>query len=323
MREQSPSLVISLDFELMWGVRDTRTVTQYGGNVLGVRAAIPEILKLFGRYRIRATWAAVGMLLFDRKAELLDHLPEVLPEYDARELSPYAALGSLGDTEEADPYHFGLSLARRVLETEGMDLGTHTFSHYYCLEKGQGVESFTADLDTARRRHEEVAGYGPRSLVFPRNQYNAKYLDACASAGIRVFRGNIDSLMYRGSSADLQTLPVRALRLADSYLNLSGDNAVVPSVDSGLLNIRASRFLRPSLGAFSCLEQARLRRITRSMLAAARAGRHFHLWWHPHNFGIHLQRNLAFLERILQVHERLRGEFGVRSRNMADFVAPA
>src|SRR5450631_2733915 len=33
------AFVISLDFELMWGVRDKRTIADYGRNILGVRRA--------------------------------------------------------------------------------------------------------------------------------------------------------------------------------------------------------------------------------------------------------------------------------------------
>jgi hypothetical protein len=39
----SGEFVISLDFELMWGVRDHATRDTYGANVLGGREAIPRI----------------------------------------------------------------------------------------------------------------------------------------------------------------------------------------------------------------------------------------------------------------------------------------
>ena len=41
------NFVISLDFELMWGVRDHATRESYGRNVLGGRQAIPAMLDLF------------------------------------------------------------------------------------------------------------------------------------------------------------------------------------------------------------------------------------------------------------------------------------
>ena len=39
--------VISLDYELMWGVRDSQTKESYGKNILGVKSAINEMLECF------------------------------------------------------------------------------------------------------------------------------------------------------------------------------------------------------------------------------------------------------------------------------------
>src|SRR5262245_27879839 len=57
------TFVISLDYELMWGVRDHATRESYGSNVLGGREAIPVMLELFEKRNIQATWAIVGALL--------------------------------------------------------------------------------------------------------------------------------------------------------------------------------------------------------------------------------------------------------------------
>ena len=54
--------VISLDYELMWGVRDHTTRESYGPNVLGAREAIPAMLDLFQRRGIRVTRATVGLV---------------------------------------------------------------------------------------------------------------------------------------------------------------------------------------------------------------------------------------------------------------------
>ena len=96
----------------MWGVRETRTIESYGANILGARAAIPELLALFTTHGIRATWATVGMLLFDNKKSLLEALPHLGPTYENTRLDPYAALGEVGENEKSDPFYFGLSLAR-------------------------------------------------------------------------------------------------------------------------------------------------------------------------------------------------------------------
>ena len=47
--------VISLDFELLWGVRDHCDRQSYGANVLGARQAIPRMLDLFAETDVRAT----------------------------------------------------------------------------------------------------------------------------------------------------------------------------------------------------------------------------------------------------------------------------
>jgi hypothetical protein len=61
-----------------------------------------------------------------------------------------------------------------------------------------------------------------------------------------------------------------------------------------------------------------MRRICSEMETAARTGAMYHLWWHPHNFGVNLAENLAFLEQILTCYRRLRSAYGMRSLNMAD-----
>lgn len=57
------TLIVSLDFELFWGMLDQCALEAYQDNVLGGRTAIPRLLDLFQKYSIHATWAAVGLSL--------------------------------------------------------------------------------------------------------------------------------------------------------------------------------------------------------------------------------------------------------------------
>ena len=84
--------VVSLDFELMWGVRDKRTIADYGPNILGGRAAVPRLLDLFARHGIGCTWATVGLLFFEDREALRAALPAERPGYADPGLSPYDAL---------------------------------------------------------------------------------------------------------------------------------------------------------------------------------------------------------------------------------------
>jgi peptidoglycan/xylan/chitin deacetylase (PgdA/CDA1 family) len=313
-----PGFIISLDFELLWGVGHHR-ISDYGENILGVRAAIPAMLRLFKRYEVKVTWAVVGMALFERRSDLLAHLPDVRPTYERAGLSSYLSLDQVGVDEKQDPYHFGLSLVRQILECEGMELGSHTFSHYYCLEKGQDASQFKADLEAFFEASNRLS-VRPASFVFPRNQFNVEYLSVCADLGLQVFRGNESSWMYTQSMDRGPSLSKRAARLTDNYIDLSGDNSFVPRrfLDSGMINCPSSRFLRPFSPKRAWLERARVRRIQQAMEAAARKGECFHLWWHPHNFGTNLHQNLAILEELLRFHVALRERYGVLSMTMGE-----
>src|SRR5229473_1007142 len=110
----SGALVISLDFELNWGVRDSRRVEPYRENLLGVRRVVPALLELFRKYDIHATWATVGFLFCRTREELLAAAPALRPRYVDRRLSPYPAIGEIGANEQTDPLHYAASLIETI-----------------------------------------------------------------------------------------------------------------------------------------------------------------------------------------------------------------
>lgn len=112
----------------------------------------------------------------------------------------------------------------------------------------------------------------------------------------------------------------RGARLLDNYVNMTGDHGFFARrfLDCDLINCPSSRFLRPYYPELKGIEALRVRRIQRAMLAAAEKGESFHLWWHPHNFGVNLKENLAILEQLLRYHADLRERFGVLPMNMGD-----
>lgn len=316
MPAQGGIFVLSLDFELLWGVRDKRTIADYGANILGVRQAIPAMLDLFERHAVACTWATVGFLFCADRDELTASFPSLRPQYRDRRLSPYDDLAELGHDEESDPYRYGLSLLKQIQARPRQEIGTHTFSHFYCLEEGGDVDAFRADLDAAQK----VAarrGVGLKSIVFPRNQISAAHLAVCRQMGITAFRGNETVWFHAARRDSQQTPPMRAFRLADNYLPLAGAQTHRPEPREGLVNVASSRFLRPAAGP-AWLERQRLRRITAAMETAARRGEMFHLWWHPHNFGVNTEANVAFLSAVLDEFTHLQQRYGMRSLTMAD-----
>ena len=99
-----PFFTISIDFELFWGVRDVRTFKNYGDNIVGVRQAIPAMLKIFAEHQVHATWATVGFVTFENRKELMNYLPTELPGYVDPELDPYPYLKSIGKTLEISSF---------------------------------------------------------------------------------------------------------------------------------------------------------------------------------------------------------------------------
>ena len=316
------TLVISLDFELMWGVRDLQTISTYGANILGVRQAIPAMLALFEKFELHVTWATVGLLFFGSKADLIAGLPTQRPAYQDANLSNYLALPVLGPDEAADPYYFGLDLLQLIRQVPGQEIATHTFSHYYCLEPGQTPHDFRADLQAAVAAAARQ-GLELRSLVFPRNQHNAAYLAICSELGITSYRGNEAAWMYQKQSEAAQTLWQRAARLLDAYVSISGPNTYSREqlAHERPLNIPSSRFLRPWSGRLRAMEGLRLRRMLNAMTHAARHGEVYHLWWHPHNFGVNLSENMAVLLQLAEHYQQLNRQYGFQSRTMAELTA--
>ncbi|WP_420569042.1 polysaccharide deacetylase family protein [Thalassovita sp.] len=318
----SGRLVISLDFELMWGVRDHRSVAGYGDAVLGARKAIPQILSLFSQHGINATWATVGLLFARTRDEMHAFAPSIRPSYDNATLSPYPALDQIGATEAADPLHFGRSLLDQIAATPGQEIATHTFGHVYALEPGMTPDAWRADLQAAIAIARQ-AGHQMRSIVFPRNQMGAQHVSICQELGLTVIRGNAPGAVYRPRSGDELTLSVRALRYLDGALPLLGSTSFELPGKGAVVDVPASRFLRPWNPRFPLYSSLHQRRIKREMTQAAKAGKGYHLWWHPHNMGRDTQRNMDQLDAILSHFSKLRARFDFQSVSMGAFGGSA
>lgn len=312
--------IISLDFELFWGVRDKRTIESYGANIRGVREVIPRLLDLFDTYGIHATFATVGFLFAKDRNELLSFSPQLKPDYSNPKYSPYASnyLQTIGNSEADDVYHYGASLVRMIQQHPKQEIATHTFSHYYCLEQA-APESFRADLQAAINIAAQW-NITLKSIVFPRNQYSRRHLDICRELGILCYRGNEASVVYKPRKNDEQGKLIRGVRLTDSYLNLTGHHSFTIDDTEPLINIPASRFLRPYSDKLKIADRLRLSRIQNSMTHAATHQQAFHLWWHPHNFGVNTKENMDFLEKILRHYRMLHETKGMQSETMGEIA---
>lgn len=283
---------------------------------------VPDLLRLFAGQRISATWATVGKLFLHDWDDYDASLPAVMPQYAQKHISSYDFAASADRNKKDLKYFFAPSLIHLITQTEGQELASHTYSHYYCLEHGQEAAAFDSDLEMAACVARRI-GQKLESLVFPRNQFNRTYLDICTRHGYSGVRTNPPVWFWQNTQ--VETLAKKVFRTGDAYIPFIPNNSFElqrrPSGGKQPLFIPANRLLRPVTSSNGWKERLHLRRICTEMTAAAKSGRCYHLWWHPENFGAEPGRNIDNLRTILCHYKSLRDQYGFSSVNMKQLAA--
>lgn len=313
------ALVISIDFEIHWGVSDRHTLqSPYFENLKNDREVVKRCLQLFRQFNIHATWATVGMLFCNNKEELFSYVDESnRPQYVRKHISNYEVAKNAGENESEDPYHYAPTLVKEIINTPGQEMASHTYSHFYCLEPGQTPEAFGHDLLAAKAVAEKY-NVELKGIVFPANQFEPAHIDKCKQAGLTYYRGNYPSWMYQLKAKADEGKLKRLSRLADFYFPVNGNRLVEPSLVNGMVNVPASCFLRPYSHKLSFLEGRRLSRMKSEMTAAAKQKKIYHLWWHPHNFGRDMEKNFEVLTKLLTHFQVLREKYGMESLTLGE-----
>lgn len=306
-----PCVVISLDFEMRWGMHDKLGLNMdaYRKNLENEPYIVLALLKLFKDRNLKVTWACVGALGCRNWDEYFARAPSP-PEYEntALRVNPKYA--------EMDPggqLHFAPELLTAIHNSPGQELGSHTFSHIYMREPGIAGKDAVADMDAVISLWKERFGAAPLSLVFPRNQI--AFLEEIRSSSIRIWRGN-EKCWYlnKYELATNKALP-RALRLLEA-INPFVRRACALDGDS----TRSSLFLRVNIPSVAWLMH---RERIKNELRALRDGKIFHLWWHPHNLGSNVHLGLSRVEEILELVAEKVSQGLVSSKCMSDLIQDA
>lgn len=310
------TLIVSLDFELFWGVCSSRTLESYQKNILGAREAIPQLLELFEKHDIHATWATVGFMFADDFDVLKHYFPEKdkLPSYNDSNVYSYKCFETIGKNEAAAPCFYASSLIHQIAMTDGQEIGSHTFSHYFCKEEGQTIGQFEADMLAAKKIAEDK-GYRLESVVLPRNQCEPEYIDVLSKLGFTAYRDEENDWIHE--KVKIRKL-MRFLRLMDVYFPLTGQGGYIPKKENGIWNLVGSRMYKPFFKPLSFMEKRKVKRIKKQMLHAAKNNLVFHLWWHPHNIGVRTDYHLKQLEDIFGYYDELKEKYGMQSMNMRE-----
>ncbi|TCK84930.1 polysaccharide deacetylase family protein [Albibacterium bauzanense] len=310
------TFTISLDFELYWGVFEKVNLQDRLTYFRNTREVIPRMLELFNKFNVHVTWATVGMLFAENWEEWEEINPVCKPNYLNQHVNPYRLQEIYGKRKELEFCFFAPDLIKQIISSENQELASHTYSHYFCQEEGQDEASFDADLEIAVKLAKRL-GVDLKSLVFPRNQIRQDYLKICSQHGIEAVRSN--PIDWYWNETGKETLMKKVFRTGDAFIPLGSKKSYKLS-DTNLeevIQLKASRFLRP-YSSKSIINALRLRRILKEMESAAIDKEHYHLWWHPHNFGTFPQESLAGLEIILNKYKELQLRYGMQSFTMKE-----
>lgn len=296
-----PAFVISLDTELVWGSFDKIPALKWAAEYPDVRGVIGDLVRLFERYEVGATWAVVGHLFLDscqRGADGRPHPEIVRPRHSWREGDWF------GDDpctdRKRDPVWYGddlieLLLAARVRQ----EIGSHSFSHIIYGDSGCSPEAARADLKACV----EVArtwGISLRSFVFPRNVEG--HHELLREHGFVAYRGP-DPMWFRGFGHYAR----RAANLLDQAVALDPPVARPSESLPGLWNIPGSMLLMSHQGLRRLITfAAQLAKAKAGLRRAVEEGGVFHLWSHPFNFARERAPMLRLLEAIIAYAADLR-----------------
>jgi peptidoglycan/xylan/chitin deacetylase (PgdA/CDA1 family) len=316
---------ISLDFELHWGVFDKRDRNKREANYKNTLRVVPQMLQMFADYDVHVTWATVGSLFVNNQQEWTQFKPDVEPDYEEERYSAYKWVRQNGMPSEYHWAHFCPEEVAMIQKYRGQELGTHTFSHYYCLEQQSQPQAFDADLKAVQKVAEAKFNGRMRSLVFPRNQANPKYLKECYDNGILAVRSNPSGWFWKPSTNDGAGKLRRLFRTADAYIQVGTIRTTYPLnsikvVPGEPLQLPASRFLRPWQPKYGFANKMQIKRTCQELRSAAKRGEVYHLWWHPENFGDYPEQNMNNLRIVLQQYKKCKEKYGMMSWNMGEYV---
>lgn len=289
-KEPLGQFVVSIDLEMSWGVVH-RGHPHDDSPYRDERSIVAEVLELFERYEISATWAIVGHLFLSGCAPVdgVKHPEIARPSYpslagDWYELDPCRSV------DEA-PTWYGPDLVEAIRASRvPQEIASHSFGHLIAGEPGCSSEAFRTDLE-ASRAAAAAAGIELRSFVFPRNSIG--HLDVLEDAGFTAYRSR-----PRGSESPSGSDP-RLMELFGASRSRSW-KPVRPVLNGGLVEIphtylfdpgskKANRF---GTRLWSLQQRRRLRHAVRTRSL-------FHLWFHTHNLAGHRTRARVALETLL------------------------
>lgn len=301
IKSSSKKIIISIDFEMRWGVHDLYglNIEGYKKNLVNSRQAVISTLNMFKERNIRATWATVGALALNDWNEYFSCNPPT-PNYSNKKLK---ILDSYSKIDPKGLFHFAPDLVKSIVETEGQELGSHSFSHLYFLEEGITVKDFVEDALLVKKIFEEKFKSSPVSIVFPRNQINFK--ENFYKPNLMIYRSIPELYSYN-----------RNLRKIISLYEIFSPIISGP-FNQNTMYSTGNVFIRFNLP--NVLWNLQLKKI-KNKLMNLKNSENLHIWWHPHNVGVNLEKGLDRFEQLFDLIANEINYNDLTSCNMKDLL---
>ena len=303
MTKQTPgTMVLSIDFELSWGMFDLLPIAKLNAQSVEERKRIKRLLALLDRYEIPATWAMVGHLMLDGCARGQDGTTH-------SDIAPHANYSWFPhDWYHHDPCTaaalapgwYAPDILEWIREARVRhEIGSHSFGHIYYGDPECSPPIARADLKAAVEAAAQK-GVTLKSFVFPRNQVG--HLEILKSFGLRSYRGAEPPLIRCGHGVLQQ-----AIHFLDQLFALRPRSVRAEETLPGLWNIPGNHFYMAHNGLRKVIPMAsRVLKGKRGINWAVRSGGLYHFWFHPFNLNVDSEAMLSGLEKIFSHAHRMR-----------------
>ena len=254
-----PYFIISIDLELLWGRKKTELFNLIKRNEKELREKIDNLLQLFEKFDIPATWAIVGHLFLEQCDKKTCLTSTNIKKYKyGREwyIDPYTDLSH-------DPLFYGKDLIEKIISSSAKhEIGYHSFSHPNFSEISAGMAE--NEIKEAKKIEKEW-NIKLKSFVFPYNKI----------AHVNILKEN-GFMIYRGKSG---TCCANEKNIVLKKFKGSVDKIIAPPVEpkwiDGIWEIQSS--------AHFCDPQTPKSLFFKSKLGLERAisnKKIFHIWFH-------------------------------------------
>jgi peptidoglycan/xylan/chitin deacetylase (PgdA/CDA1 family) len=301
--------VISLDLELAVGFAlnperiglnsEREYLALLQSNPQQTRARIDLLLKLFGKYDIKATWAVVGHLFLrpgEERCLAYREMPQFKEGWLNRDLYQGLSISPL--------LLYGREIVENILANPlKHEIGLHGFYHIPFDRCSREVAEAEIELGV---RAASKLGVTPTSFVFPANKQG--HIDLLKKNGIRIYRGET----LGGRQRESQNLVVRKLNGAIDKLLVA---PVFPSRNTDVWQIPGSIFFCDTQLPFTLPWRARL-----GLYQAIRTNSVFHIWLHPWNLLLY-KRLAKDLEEFLALVAEERDKDNIQVMTMAELAS--